>query len=670
MDTTPWGPSGEDIYKRTYSRKKPDGSMETWPETVRRVVDGNLGLIDERHHWEGEREDLIRLMNDFAIVPAGRHLWLSGVPGKQFINNCWVSGWTDRMADHFAFTFDQLMQGGGVGANYTIQGYRIEDAVDLHLVCDEDHPDYEEVKPYLSDKYTTEDMGVLTVEDSREGWVWALSKMMDIAQGRILNNLLILDLSHIRHAGTRIRTFGGTSAGPIPLAKMLDSVQRILWRATRIGAMEAMAIDHAIAQCVVSGNVRRSARMSILHWSHPQIFDFITCKDDWTNNWTTNISVEVDDAFFEALEGRTEGLALSRIHGSTPAAHAQMVYDAVTEGMYKNGEPGFWNSSLSNVGEPNKVTCTNPCGEITLPEWGVCCLGHVNLDYFALRPDRELKRAHALMARFLVRATFADIPNDRARAVQDRDRRIGVGHFGFHGYLAKQGIRYSEAEGHDVAYTLAECGDMVRTYAQALAHDLRIPAPVKFTTVAPTGTIAKMPGRSEGIHPIFAPYFERRVRYSTVDPDQLAKLADYEAQGFQTEKDLYSENTWVVTIPSKEPLVDELEALRIDPEVLESAYDLTVEEQLRVQEMYQRLYADNAVSFTVNFDPQKVSLEALRATLRDFLPTLKGTTVFPIVSRPQSPYTPITKEQYDLAQAKIVDAGYDEECASGACPIK
>jgi hypothetical protein len=64
--------------------------------------------------------------------------------------------------------------------------------------------------------------------------------------------------------------------------------------ARQLSALDAMDIDHAIARCVVAGNVRRSARMSIKHWLDPDILDFIGCKADTGAHWSTNISVEVD----------------------------------------------------------------------------------------------------------------------------------------------------------------------------------------------------------------------------------------------------------------------------------------------------------------------------------------------------------------------------------------
>jgi len=107
------------VYDRTYSRVKPDGTKETWPETVRRVVDGNLALVDKKYELPGERETLARFMEEFKILPAGRHIWASGVKNAEHLFNCWVAGWTDRPADHFAFTFMRLMEGGGVGASYS-----------------------------------------------------------------------------------------------------------------------------------------------------------------------------------------------------------------------------------------------------------------------------------------------------------------------------------------------------------------------------------------------------------------------------------------------------------------------------------------------------------------------------------------------------------------------
>ncbi|MCA4761925.1 ribonucleoside-triphosphate reductase, adenosylcobalamin-dependent [Mycobacterium avium subsp. hominissuis] len=325
-DEINWGPTGALVYERTYSRTKPDGSKETWPETVERVVDGNLSLVPERHHLEGEREQLIRLMTEFKIIPAGRHLWASGVKNAQHLFNCWVSGWTDKVSDHFAFTFLRLMEGGGVGSNYSnsfLADYPIvpQDLL-VDIVCDPGHPDYEVMKEagVLSNEYHPDWVGSYQIEDSREGWAAALVDLIDTHyRDEVEHYHRVYDVSRVRPAGSKLRTFGGTASGPLPLARMLKEVNGILaslafegWRLTGLDAME---IDHAIAQCVVAGGVRRSARMAMMHWKDPQIGKFMRIKQASGSHWTTNISVEVDRLFWESLSGSA---CAPRSHSRTP----------------------------------------------------------------------------------------------------------------------------------------------------------------------------------------------------------------------------------------------------------------------------------------------------------------------------------------------------------------
>ena len=114
-----WGPIGKVVFERTYAREVPDESRkETWPETVRRVVAGNLSYAPERLALPGEAEDLFSLIYSFAGVPAGRHLWVTGVPEvSAYARNCFSAGWAERTSGHFAFLARRLCEGGGVGAS-------------------------------------------------------------------------------------------------------------------------------------------------------------------------------------------------------------------------------------------------------------------------------------------------------------------------------------------------------------------------------------------------------------------------------------------------------------------------------------------------------------------------------------------------------------------------
>lgn len=668
-----WGPTGELVYNRTYSRVKPDGSRESWPETVERVVDGNLGLVDAKHHLKGEREDLIDMMTKFQILPAGRHIWASGVKNAQHLFNCWVAGWTKNPSEHFEFTFMRLMEGGGVGANYS--NYNLTDlppvrnALKVEIVCDEEHPDYRELEKdgLLSQAYSPEWTGAFQVEDSREGWAAALVDLIDTHYREgVEHDHRVYDVSRVRHAGAALKTFGGRASGPLPLAKMLHTVSTILseLQGVYLDGIGAMEIDHAIAQCVVAGGVRRSARMAMMHWADPQIEQFINIKQESLSHWTTNISVEVDDTFwYQAKQG--------------DAWLASRVLKQITTGMVKNGEPGFWDSRLSNVGEPNRVVCTNPCGEITLEPWEPCNLGHVNLAGFVNHQGKVdnlgMYKAHRLMTRFLIRATFSEVGDPKSREVLDRNRRIGVGHFGVASFVAMTGLKYSKAPKDKLfRQMLRELAHCVDSSAESYSHDLRIPVPVKKRTIAPTGTIAKMPGVSEGVHPIFARFFIRRIRLSKVDPNQMEMVKKYHEEGYLVEDDMYADNTAVISIPTKDTLVQAVEDIYGDEasSLVEAADDLTLHDMLGFQALYQQCWADNAVSFTANVDPQKYAPLHVESQIREFAGILKGATIFPEASMPQAPYQRIERWEYESAVAKQVADGVDEECANGACPVR
>jgi adenosylcobalamin-dependent ribonucleoside-triphosphate reductase len=581
---------------------------------------------------------------------------------------CHVSGWGNTLSEHAMFTFLRLMEGGGVGANYSLRylrGYSSLNELRVHVVCDDRHPDYQAMldQGLLSTKFVSDWDGAYQVDDSREGWALALGDLLDTyARDDVQHTDRVYDVSNVRGAGARLKTFGGTASGPAPFARMLLKVADVMNKVSdsvQVMPLDAMAIDHAVAECVVSGGNRRSARMSIIHWRDPQVFEFIRCKEDTGEHWSTNISVEIDNEFLAALA--------DRMHDNF--FNANWVMQEVTEGMLRNGEPGLWNSSLSNVGEPNEVICTNPCGEIALEEFENCNLGHVNLGAFSDGDD--LENAHRLMARFLLRATFGDVNDPRQAAVLARNRRIGVGHLGVQAYLALRGIRYSEAP-NLVRFRklLTELRAATRKAADEYAFLLRIPAPVKVTTVAPTGSIAKLPGTTEGIHPIYARYFIRRIRYSTVDPRQRARIEEFRAQGYHVENDVSVANTAVVSFPTKESLVAEVEAMGLPADIVESSDELTVSQLLEFQALYQECYADNAVSFTVNVLDGSITREELAATLVDVLPRLKGTTVFPDKTRPQSPYERISQAEYELAEYALVGDGTDEECANNSCPVR
>lgn len=681
-----FGPSGKIVFERSYSRTKPDGSKETWFETTDRVIKGNLALVyGTPETWNeavnAEYSELKEMMDNFEVIPGGRHLWASGVTGRQFLFNCHVSHWNEKITDHFDFTFMRLMEGGGVGTNYSSKYIDRYEAprreLKVHIVCDPTHPDYDKMQAagVLSDEFSHDWAGAYQIQDSREGWSAGMCDFIDTYFIEDVKHYdRVYNVTGVREEGRPLVSFGGTASGPLPFAVMMHEINEVINKRVATGEklnpIDMMEIDHSMACCVVSGGNRRSARMAMVSWDDPYIFDFINCKQNTGKHWTTNISVVIDDEFNRLVKKMTRDY-------HPKESQAKQVFRAAVTGMLRDGEPGFWNHSLSQHGEVAEVVCTNPCGEITLQEWEACILGHVNMDAFAPKNRAEeinldgMIQAHKLMTRFLIRASFGDKADPKQQDMVNKNRRIGVGHFGVQGFLNKLGIKFSQAAKHDFfPGLLRELYTVVRQESRDYAFQLRIAEPVKVTTVAPTGSIAKLVGASEGIHPIYAKYFIRRIRFSTINhPEKIAELID---QGYEHEPCQYAANTEVFSFPTMEKLVQEVTELGWNADkVVESADEISLEDMLDFQAMYQIHYVDNAVSFTVNVPENKYSVEETMATLLRYLPVLKGTTIMVDGTRPQAPYQRISKMHYNyLSGPKSVEDSTDENCANGSCPVR
>jgi ribonucleoside-triphosphate reductase len=689
-----WGPTGETVFRRTYSRTKAEGDKETWHDTVLRTITGNLGLVyGEPSTWseavQAEAQELYDGIYDFRMIPAGRQLYASGVKGRQYLFNCHVSGWGEKLSTHFDFTFMRLMEGGGVGANYSTKFVSKYGApkreLRLHIVADSDHKDYDVLQPITSTEFSSEWQGAFQIEDSREGWAAALVDLIDtFYSDDVAHKDRVYDVSQVRPKGSKLKRFGGTASGPLPLAILLqtvtDTLNSVYLSGGNVRPLDAMNMDHAIADCVVSGGVRRSARMAICRWDDPDIETFITAKQNG-GHWTTNMSVEIDDEFIEYIQNPDVDAYFNANKDKFTWANfdrhylANKVHGFVVEGMLNNGEPGYWNSDLSNQGEIVRVHATNPCGEIALDEWENCNLGHINLERFvdiAGQIDfKSLHRAHELMTRFLIRSTEGDVNDEKQAFKLDRNRRIGVGHIGVQGHLNKRGIKYSEAPGSNFEWELQQMYKTVRQAARDYAFELRIPEPIKVTAIAPTGSISKLCGATEGIHPIYAKYFIRRVRFSMLNADEATQVEEFKAQGYHVEPDLFAKNTAVVEFPTMERLVAEVVEMGYSEDIVESVDEIPLKKMLAFQAMYQTNFADNAVSFTVNMEEGAYSQSYVEKTMAEYLPYLKGTTLMIDGSYQQAPYERLSKEQYQhVAGLGSIDDSYDEACASGACPVR
>lgn len=734
-----WGPLGWVTYKRTYARYIDSlQRTEEWPETVKRVVEGNINLDPRLHPSDGsapsaeiiskltdEAQQLFKLIYGLAATPSGRNLWVSGTQYQRehgdSLNNCWfvairpqkygksevspsyLNADTETVSMPFAFMFDELMKGGGVGFSVTNDNISklptVANKVNLTIVIDKNNGSADEVfaagaidrDKWLADGNTaesTDSQYFYVLPDSREGWVYGLAAMIDAhfsyftaAQaGEDGAKNVVLDMSDIRPRGERIHGFGGTASGAAPLAEMLRDINDILNSrcAQKLTSVDATDMGNLIGKAVVAGNVRRSAELALGDWNDD---GFRTMKQDMAklqhHRWASNNSVVVS--------GKPEE------------------YKEVAQSVIINGEPGVVDLGLSRAygrladgpnpnADPN-AEGTNPCGEITLENGEPCNLFEV-FPAIAEEEGWDLKTVFALAVRYAKRVTFGYYDWEVSRTVIARNRRIGISmsgiqdwflsHFGkrvvtgFHEETFDDGtVRRMPDYDPDIVKGMDALYHYVVDADKEYSDELGCAASIKHTTVKPSGTVAKLAGASEGMHFQWAAHFIQRIRFQSDDP----LLPTLKACGYYMEPDQYTKHTTCVEFP--------VESKHWDSEQFASAGTVSAEEQLATQAFLQRYWSDNAVSCTVTF--QKSEEPHLADILANYAGMIKSTSLLGYVDTgyTQMPKETITLEAYTEKVNAItgnpeeefakLNANKDEDeltlvdlsdCTTGACPIR
>lgn len=680
--TPPWGPLGYVTYKRTYSRWVPsEGRTEEWWETCARVLEGNFNLVDDpREEAEilAEMERAYDLMWKMIWLPPGRGLWISGTESAaktgSSLFNCWgivvepSRYYSDesapiRSSTPFVMAMDLLMLGGGIG--YSVKSENVDkfpavkNNVDLHIVCDPKHPNFAELEA-VNIPPRDKDHTYIRVKDSRRGWTDALRVVIDSHFKKTdYDYNLVIDVSDVRAAGKRIKGFGGTSAGPGPLVRMLKAINSILKEAAgrKLTSVECSDIMGNIGKCVVSGNVRRSAMLGL---GTPSDEDFINMKLDQAKlaevRWTANMSIAIDDSFDD--------------------------YESIGHAIATNGEPGVVNlERCRNYGRfidgeqpgiDGKVEIVNPCSEANLEHAEPCCLAEI-FPYRVLEFNEDYEEVARIALRYTKRVTFAKHEWEPIQEVVYRNRRVGPGISGWEDW--KQALwAIHGPESVDIRRNILDSmyramKDEDKKFSESLGCDPSI----KISTIKPSGSISLLNGSSPGRHAHYAKYVIRRIRLSHNDPmvDML------KAAGFHVEDDLVSPNTVVAEFPVKAPTAD--------TPGFKAASDYSLREQCEDQMELQTWWADQSVSSTLTFKEEEA--EQIPDLLREF--KFKSTSLLPYFGHgyAQAPYEPITESQYNEMVSKVKFWPSDEtfrsykekrdmeimdqsDCESGACPIK
>ena len=652
----PWGYKdaagnsvGEITFLRTYSRKKADGTKETWVDVCERVINGMYSLQKDhckanRLPWSDARaaasakEAFDRLFN-FKWTPPGRGLWVMGTPlvnehrNSAALQNCAFVSTAEMTKNNPAAPFAFLMEASmlGVGVGFDQKG------------ADKGFTIYE---PTKAEYYE--------IADTREGWVESTAMLIN-SYLRPEQPAFRFDYSKIRPAGAPISTFGGTAAGPDPLIKLHNHIRKMFdGRAGDALTRKDIAdIGNMIGVCVVSGNVRRSAELligslddeSFLNLKNPEVYPERNSYDPENPGWGWMSNNSVDVRVGQDLSGIIDGIA-------------------------RNGEPGvIWMDTTRKFGrladpENNKdwrAAGYNPCAEQSLESYEMCTLVETYLNRHESLEDykRTLKFA------YLYAKTVTLLPThwEETNAIMQRNRRIGTSMSGVANFADNKGLPELR-RWMDAGY------DTVQHYDKKYSEWLGIRESIKTTTIKPSGTVSILAGESPGVH--WTPggkYFYRTIRFANNDPMlPLFQMAQYRVEPASESPD----TTSVVYFPIKS------EAKRAER-------DVTIFEKMALAATAQRYWSDNSVSVTITFDPE-TEAQHIGTVLHMYDGQLKTVSFLPSGNMvyPQMPYTQITPEEYsaegemklfpiDLAGVYTglgIDAIGEAYCTTDACEIK
>ena len=415
--------------------------------------------------------------------------------------------------------------------------------------------------------------------------------------------------SRLRPKNDVVRSTMGVASGPVSFMKLYD----------------------ASTDVVKQGGTRRGANMGILRVDHPDVLDFIHCKDDLTQVTNFNISVAVTDAFMIALEA---GKAYDLIHPRTGKVVGQLdardVFQQIVHGAWKTGEPGVFFIDRANQYNPvphlGSYEATNPCGEQPLLSYDVCNLGSINVGLFVKNGEvdwESLRTAVHLCTHFLDNVIDANkYPLAEIDDLAKRIRRIGLGIMGWADLLVRLGIPYNSDAGVALGRKMMEFIDEESKVAsEKLAEQrgtfaewersiwgpdatcarnargerirpMRRLRNCNLTTVAPTGTISIIAGCSSGIEPLFAIAFMRNqagVLMPDVNEDFVA-IAQREGW--------YSDDLMKQIAAAGHIHFDAVP--KEWQRVFVTAHDVTPEWHIQMQAAFQD-FTDSAISKTCNF---------------------------------------------------------------------
>ncbi len=615
-----------------------ENRRETWSETVERYVSymqGRYEKLTNKKLDKKERDRWIDAITTLKVMPSMRALMTAGAA----LDKDNVAGFNcSYVAIDNVRTFDEIMYilmcGTGVGFSVERQ--------------------YVDKLPEIAEKFHTTET-VIKVRDSKIGWAKSYRELVAMLYA---GQIPQFDMSLVRPAGAKLKTFGGRASGPDPLRDLfkfsIETFQKASGR--KLNSIECHDIVCKIADVVVCGGVRRSALISLSNLSD------IRMRDAKTGQWWDN---NPQRSYANNSVAYTEKPDIG-----TFMKEWVSLYDS------KSGERGIFNrvasqkmATRSGRREGDFDFGTNPCSEIVLRNKQFC-----NLSEVVVRPDdteETLKEKVEIATIFgTLQSTLSDFRylTKQWKDNTEEERLLGVSLTGIMDHEVLSGNIFNQTVLKEMLINLKE--HSIKTNKK-WAEMLGVNQATAITCVKPSGTVSQLVDSASGIHPRYSPYYLRTVRADKKDP-----LCDMMLdKGFYGEDDVMKPNdTKVIYFPMKSPTSS----------IMRDAKSAI--EQLEIWKMYQLHWCEHKPSITV-YVKEEEWLQ-VGAWVYENFDVMSGVSFLPHSehSYKQAPYQEVDKNTYEEWLAKTPKninwmdlTNYEKEdtttsskelaCTAGACEI-
>lgn len=485
------------------------------------------------------------------------------------------------------------------------------------------------------------------------------------------------NFGHIRPKGDIVSTTSGAAAGPVALMKLVDDASDIYLQAGK----------------------RRSGNMVTLPVTHPDIMEFIHCKEQGKNLPHINYSLSVTSKFMNAVKNNKNwDLINPRTGKVTNTLLARSILEASARLAWKMGDPGLIFIDTINKDNPTPhiapLETVNLCGEQPLLSYEACNLGSINLaQHLKVNKDKSNGVKHYSIdwklldqtVKYSVRmlddvVSVCEYPLKEVAKTVRSNRKIGLGVMGWADMLVRLGIAYDSKEALSLAgKVMKRIRDVSWKVSEKLGEEKGSFPNFKdslwdkrgykhfrnstVTTIAPTGSIAIIAGCSSGIEPHFAMAYYRK----SMGQYDLPEVNEDLVRTIKFANGLYSDE-----LMDEIAMKGSIQGIDVIPAKTKKLYvtamDIVPKKHVKMQAMFQR-YTDNAVSKTINLPNS--------ATVDDFLDIFmlagklrcKGITAYRDGSRDLQVLNVRSepKSKKLLAPSVVVSVA-ESEIAKGMCP--